>query len=140
MARSDKITIEQKKVEYYSDFLNNFDKNPRTGFLARVTNEESVKQALKNLILTNRGERFQNPMFGSTVRASLFNPMDATTIIAIKESVTEAINMFEPRVELRDVIVIPYENDNHILIKIVFSIRNYISEDFTLDLIVSRVR
>ena len=72
MSRADKNTLEQKKREIYSDFLNNFDQNPFTGVLARVTNEESVAQSLKNITLTNRGERFYNSNKGSRIRSSLF--------------------------------------------------------------------
>lgn len=140
MARYDKITIEQKKVEYYSDFLNDFNKNPVTGYLARVTNEESVKQSIKNIIFTQKGERFYNPSFGSTIQASLFGPMTVTTLMAIKTSVSESINNFEPRAQLYDVIVTPYQDENSVVVKIIFGIKNYINETFSLDLVVTRVR
>ena len=140
MAREDKLTIEQKKIEYYSDFLNDFDKNPVTGFLARVTNEESVKQSIKNIILTGRGERFYNPYFGSTVRSSLFDPMIDTTFIAIKESIIESINNFEPRADLKAVIVTPYKDTNDVFVKIVFGVKNYIEDQFSLELTISRLR
>lgn len=140
MSRADKITIERKKVEYYSDFLNSFDKNPVTGYLAKVTNEESVKQSIKNIILTNRGERFYSPLFGSTVQASLFNPLDNTTLISIRDSIMESINRYEPRAILHQVNVIPRSSDNAVFVKIVFSIKNYVQEEFILDLIVTRVR
>lgn len=138
--RSDKLTIEQKKIEYYSDFLNNFDKNPVTGFLARVTNEEAVKQSIKNIIFTNKGEKPYNPQFGSTVYASLFNPLDATTLIQIRESITESINNFEPRADLKNVIVAPSTEKNAIAVRIIFGIKNYIPADFTLDLTLKRIR
>jgi phage baseplate assembly protein W len=140
MSRADKLTIEQKKIEYYSDFTNDFAKNPVTGFLARVTNEESVKQSIRNIIMTNRGERFYNPSFGSTVYASLFNPFDSTTLIAIKESITESINNFEPRAELKAVIVIPRPDELSVSVKIIFGIKNYIPADYTLDLVLTRLR
>jgi len=140
MARADKLTIEKSKVEYYSDFLNNFEKNPVTGFLARVTNEESVKQSIRNIILTRRGERFYDPLFGSEVMNALFEPMDEATFIAIKESIFDSINNFEPRAILKDVYVRFISSQNAVSIKIIFSIKNYISDSFNLDLIISRVR
>jgi phage baseplate assembly protein W len=140
MSRSDKITIENKKTEYYSDFLNDFSKNPLTGYLSRITNEESIKQSIRNIIMTRKGERFFNPSFGSTIYSSLFNPNDLTTVISIRQSVIESINNFEPRAELIDVIVNPEFDTNHIPVKIIFSIRNFQNEQFELDLIISRVR
>ena len=140
MSRADKITIETNKIEYYSDFMNDFAKNPITGFLAKVTNEESVKQSIRNIIFTNRGERFYNSGFGSTIKSSLFNPLDAITIIAIKESITESINNFEPRANLLEVLVIPNENDNLVNINIVFTIKNISNNPTQVSAVVNRWR
>ena len=91
MARSDIFTPRYKKEERYSDFVTSFNQNPLTGNLAKVTNEESVKQALSNLILTNQGDRFFNSTFGSTIKRSLFEPMDSFTSEKIKPSIMNAI-------------------------------------------------
>lgn len=139
MSLADKITIEQHKIERYSDFTNEFLKNPVTGYLAKVTNEESVKQSIKNLILTRKGERFYNSA-GSLVMDSLFNPMDTANILSIKYSITDTINNFEPRAELLDVVVTPYEDTNSVFIKIIFSIKNTDNSVYAFDLIVSRTR
>lgn len=140
MSKADRITIENKKIEFYSDFLNNFNKNPVTGYLSKVTNEEDIKQSIRNIIFTNKGERFYNPGFGSTVKHSLFNPLDVVTLISVKNSITESINNFEPRAILYDVIVTPDENNNNLFVKIIFGIRNFQNETFSLDLIIQRVR
>ena len=50
MARSDRYTSLTDKPIYYSDFSNNLDVNPATGFLAKITNENSVKNSIKNII------------------------------------------------------------------------------------------
>lgn len=140
MSRADKITIENSKVEYYSDFLTDFDLNPVTGFLAKVTNEEDIKQSIRNIIYTRRGERFYNPGFGSTIMSSLFNPLDVTTIMSIKNSVAESINNFEPRAILYDVSVTPYENENSVVIGITFGIRNFQGQQFNMELLLKRWR
>ena len=72
--RADKYTQVGKKQEFYSDFMNNFVKHPVNNSLARLTNEESVKQSIRNLILTNVGERMFEPDVGSTVNNALFEP------------------------------------------------------------------
>ena len=71
MARADIYTHNYKKEERYSDFLMSFEKNPQSGNLGRVTNEQSIKQSLISLIMTNRGERFYDVNIGSKVKASL---------------------------------------------------------------------
>jgi hypothetical protein len=61
LTRAQTLTGAGKKEEYYSDFLNSFAKTPVGEQLARVLNERSINQALKNIILTNRGERLFQP-------------------------------------------------------------------------------
>lgn len=138
MSRSDKYTPFKKK-EFYSDFLINFDMNPVTGTLARVTNEDSVKQSLKNLILTNRTERPYNPLLGSRINALLFDPLDTFTAQSIKEEIEETIKAFEPRVVLNDVSVYPDEDNNGFTVNIIFSTIN-IPQETRIELFLQRVR
>ena len=105
MARADKNTLEQKKREIYSDFLNNFDQNPFTGVLARVTNEESVAQSIKNLVLTNQGERFYNSSKGSRVRQSLFEMFNQMSADIVKQDLINYLSFYEPRCIINDIIV-----------------------------------
>jgi hypothetical protein len=72
LSRADAISQTQKKIETYSDFSNSFSKHPITKELVTVKNEDSIRQAFKNLILTNIGERPFNPFFGSNVNRTLF--------------------------------------------------------------------
>ncbi len=123
MARSDKFTPFKKK-EYYSDFLINFDMNPVTGTLARVINEDSIKQSLKNLILTNRTERPYNPNVGSRINALLFDPLDNFTAENIKNEIKETIEAFEPRAIINEIFVIPDDERNGFTINIIFSTIN----------------
>ena len=116
MARSDYQTSTRNSDERYSDFLINFDKNPVTGNLARAVNEEAVKNALKNLLLTNRGERFYNSNMGSQIKASLFEPADSVTADIIKTSIEQTIKYQEPRVDLLDVQIFDDEDNNGKLI------------------------
>jgi phage baseplate assembly protein W len=138
MARSDKYTSFKKK-EFYSDFLINFDMNPITGTLARVTNEDSVKQSLKNLILTNRTERPYNPLFGSRLNSLLFDPLDSYTAQNIKEEIEETIKAFEPRVILHEVFVSADEDNNGFIVNIIFSTIN-IPQETRIELFLQRVR
>lgn len=138
MARSDKYTSFKKK-EFYSDFLINFDMNPITGTLARVTNEDSVKQSLKNLILTNRTERPYNPIFGSRINSLLFDPLDSYTAQNIKEEIEETIKAFEPRAILHEVFVSADEDNNGFVVNIIFSTIN-IPQETRIELFLQRVR
>lgn len=140
MSRDLKYTLTEKQQEYYSDFMINFDLNPITGYLAKLTNEDSVKQALKNLVLTNRGERFYNSFIGSRVSSLLFEPMDSVTQTSIENEIRETILNNEPRVELIDIKAIPDFDNNAYNIKIIFSLINKLSEPQELNIVLKRVR
>lgn len=139
MARADIYSPNYKKDERYSDFLLSFNKNPSTGNLGRVINEQSVKQALTTLILTSKGERFYNPNIGSKVKSSLFDPADAMTAQTIRESITESITYYEPRVNLISVEIADDPDNDRYKINIFFNLIN-IPDVLQLDLILKRVR
>ena len=141
MSRADKNTLEQKKREIYSDFLINFDQNPFTGVLARVTNEESVAQSLKNITLTNRGERFYNSNKGSRIRSSLFELFDSGMFDAIKLDLQDMYSYYEPRAIINDIIIQPETLDlNSLNVSIIFSIINIPGQNFQVSLNVQRIR
>ena len=141
MSRADKNTLEQKKREIYSDFLNNFDQNPFTGVLARVTNEESVAQSIKNLVLTNQGERFYNSSKGSRVRQSLFEMFNQMSADIVKQDLIDYLSFYEPRCIINDIIVQGDTLDlNSFNIDIIFQIINIPGQNFQVSLNVQRIR
>ena len=64
ITRADTLTATQKKLEYYSDFLDNFDRSPIGNELGRAVNEKSVNQSIRNLLFTDYGERMFQPTIG----------------------------------------------------------------------------
>jgi phage baseplate assembly protein W len=139
MARADIQTATYNPDERYSDFLMNFDKNPITGNLAKVTNEEAVKQAIKNLVLTNQGERLYNRTMGSKVRTSLFDPADAMTAEMIRTTIEQTITYHEPRANLLGVEIFDDSDNNAYKVNIYFNLIN-IPDVIQLDLILKRAR
>ena len=140
MSRSDFRTLERKKSIIYSDFMDTFDKNPITGFLAIKTNEDSVKQAIKNLILTNVGERFYDSRKGSKIRASLFELVDFTSLELMRLKIIEAIQQYEPRASNIMVRVHDDIQRNAFSVSIVFNIINIIGQPSNLNLTIQKVR
>ena len=138
--RADNYSLEQKKTEIYSDFLNSFEQNPLTGLLARVTNEESVKQSLKNIILTNVGERFYDSNKGSKIKQSLFELYDPGTIEIIQIQLSEAIAAYEPRAVIQNIRLQEDIERGGYYVTLIFSIINIPDQTFTLDVSMQRVR
>ena len=139
--RIDKLTgkSQHRNKEFYSDFLANFNKHPETDFLVKNINAAAVKRAIRNLLLTMKGERPFQPNYGSGLRALLFEPMVDSTTELIKGLITEAIEQNEPRVRLLEVVVVPNEISQVYNIGIAFEIiNNPEPEEVTIEL--ERVR
>lgn len=140
--RIDKITGRdrvQGRGASYSDIYTNFNRHPETGALVRLVDEASVKRSLRNLILTNRGERMFQPTLGTDLYKMLFDNMSPVTEDLIKTYITDAINDYEPRVSLITVRVIGNELTNSYDVAIVFEIINSTTPS-TLNLTLRRVR
>ncbi len=140
MSRADRYTVEQKKIERYSDFPTNFDVNPASGWLARLTNEEAVKQSIKNLMLTSLGERFYDANKGSRILNSLFEILDLTDIEVIKLQAREVIESYEPRANLLDLRLDEDLDGNAYSLTFIFSIINIPDQPFDVTINVKRVR
>jgi phage baseplate assembly protein W len=140
MSRADRITPKSIQSEYYSDFLMNLDRNPISGELARVNNERSVVRAMKNLILTRRGERFFDSTIGCGIDNYLFEPMDDVTADLIRTSIETTITQHEPRVELKLVDVQPREDMNAYVIAITYALVNAPAQFLSFSTVLKRVR
>lgn len=143
MARADKFTLTRKKFVVYTDFGNNFEKNPFTGFLAKYENEDAVKQSLSNLLRTQLGERFYDSKKGSKLADLLFENPSFMDLELAKANIRDVIGRYEKRVLLRDVrFTNPTESIdvNEIYITIVFQIQNILDEEFELNFNIQRVR
>lgn len=139
MSRADKLTSTVKKDLIYSDFLLNMDKHPLNGGLARLSNEDSVKQSIKNLLLTEVYERPYQPDLGSKIYSLLFEPMDVMTVELLRTTIVNTIKLYEPRADRVAAYVYPVEERNEYNINIIFSLVNTIGE-IQLDLIIKRIR
>ena len=139
MARADKFTALSRTPIYYSDFTSNFDLNPQTGYLATLTNAEAVVNSIRNLVLTNKFERFYQPNVGSKVQSLLFDLNDIPTQQLLVTTITETIRNYEPRAMTVGVSVVQVMDANQIQINIVFSLLN-ITQPISFNLILKRVR
>jgi phage baseplate assembly protein W len=125
--------------EIYSDFLHTFLPHPNTGQISRKTNEDAIKLALRNLIMTNKYERLRNPEYGGHIHKYLFEPFNEVTNSVIRRNVKETIEKYEPRVYVEDVIVRGEEETNQLFISI-FYIIIMSEEKQQLDLTLYRAR
>jgi phage baseplate assembly protein W len=123
----------------FSDLDLNFTKNPVTLDVTRRYDEDAVKTALKNLILTANYERPFHSEIGSPIKKLLFEPATPMLGAMLKRTIQDTINTFEPRVNIIDIICVVAPDENTINVSIEFTILNT-TAPLTLDLTLQRTR
>ena len=88
-----------------------FQKNPLTNDLIVQKDANAIAQSVRNLVLTDPGERFFNPDLGTGISQSLFENIDVISASQIQVYVENTIRNYEPRVRLQEVVILPdYSN------------------------------
>jgi phage baseplate assembly protein W len=83
----------------YSDLDLSLTLHPDFHDIIPLEDLDAVKNAVRNLILTNFYERPFQPFTAGNLQAFLFEPADRFTIISIKESIKNVLRRHEPRVD-----------------------------------------
>jgi phage baseplate assembly protein W len=96
--------------------------NPLTRDVVDIKNETAIARSVRNLILTEPGERLFGNQIGSKVSKSLFENIDVTSAAIIKNEIINTIENYEPRVILTDVIIDPMFDDNAFNVSIFYNI------------------
>jgi phage baseplate assembly protein W len=86
-----------------------------SGSFALVSREREIEEAIRIVVGTAPGERPLRPDFGCRVHDHVFAPADATTEGLIAADVLEALERWEPRIQVAEVDVAPDEDDPSLL-------------------------
>jgi phage baseplate assembly protein W len=132
------FTPRTKKVNLYSDFYKDLRTSPISKDLALLKDEDAVKRAIRNLILTDPGERLMQPNLGAGIREMLFENMTPGTLKLIEERVVDTIEIYEPRAELIDVAVEQID-EQQVNVTVLFYVTNE-EQPIQLDVILERNR
>ena len=93
-------------------------------FISNYQTKDSIKNNLINFLLTNPGERIENPTFGAGLRAYIFTQIETNNFEYIKEDLQDKINDNFPNVKLNNLEVFEDVNENTIRVTIDYSIPN----------------
>ena len=107
----------------YSDLNLNMIPHPQKKDIIPVVGENAVKNAVRTLIVTNFFERPFQPNLGANLRSLLFEPADAITRLAIKDTIENILERHEPRIENINVLVATTHDETEYNIVVVFSIK-----------------
>jgi phage baseplate assembly protein W len=105
----------------FSDIDLTFTNKP-SGDLYKKADAAAVKQAVKNLLLTNRTEKPFQPTFGGDLNNLLFELVDNDTAYEIEALITQSITKFEPRALVQRVITNLQPDANSISVTVRFQV------------------
>ena len=112
----------------YSDLDFDFTRHPVTGDIIKVVDATSVKRGIRNILLTENTERLFQPEVGSGIKGLLFEQMSDITAQLLEDQVRAAIESWEDRAEVLEIIVTPDEDYNRYTVAVTFRIVNQLEE------------
>ena len=115
------MPLERVKQEF-KDVSMSFKVNPLNDDLIALKNSSAIARSIRNIVFTQPGEKFFNPNFGSRVSESLFDNVDNSSAIVIRDEIRNSIKNFEPRVKLLNVFVRPNSQFNEMNVTIEYEI------------------
>lgn len=94
-------------------------------FKQTFSTTEAIKANIRNLLLTNNGERPINPSFGNGLNNLVFEQDEEITKEKIRDTIITTINRFIPSVTVNSITFKDRVNDNTIQFEIIFSLKKY---------------
>lgn len=82
----------------YSDLNLSLPIHPNKKDIIPLKDLDAIKQSLKNIILTNKGEKLFMPTFGGNITSYLFENPDVFTMTALRNEIEFLIKRFEKRI------------------------------------------
>lgn len=73
------------------------------GDIETVTGEADIREAIRVILGTAKGERVMRPAFGCAIHDHVFAAVTPATLGSIERDIREALDRWEPRIEVESV-------------------------------------
>ena len=113
---------QQRVNQKFKDISMSFDTNPLNNDLIGLKDSSAIARSIRNIVFTQPGEKFFQPDFGSKISESLFEIVDDSSAITIRDEIRSSIINYEPRVKLGQVYVKPNPAENEMNVTITYEI------------------
>ena len=131
-------TILSNKVVSSKDIDLTFAKKT-SGDIYKKENAAAVKQAIKNLLLTNFSEKPFQPKFGGNLNSFLFALNTDIDDDDLREQIMQSIEIFEPRARVLNITSNLKDDSHEIKVTVTFQVIST-SETLTTDVNITRLR
>ena len=129
-----------RNVKQYVDLDLFFGKKNSDRDINTVTDIQSVKRSIRNLVLLNHYEKPFHPEIASGIRDMLFENITPIVGNVLARKVEDVINNYEPRARLISVRSLPDVDRNGYEIVVTFYVVNATTELIELSLLLERLR
>jgi phage baseplate assembly protein W len=96
----------------------------RNGSVRLVSGTEECDAAIRMILSTVPGERVMRPDFGCSMWEQLFAPLTASTLGLIEQAVREALERWEPRIELESVEAVGEQSTGTVHITVAYRVKS----------------
>lgn len=91
-------------------------------FTSTFTTQDQAMSNLKNLLLTRKGERPLQPLFGTDIPSLLFENITQALLDELKSGVARDIKFWLPYINMKEIVVENLADENRVNISFSFSI------------------
>lgn len=103
--------------------------------LDQQTDTRLIKNDILQLLLTNFNERRMRRNFGTNIRKFPFESGDSQSISELRNTIISAIDTFEKRVKVKDVIITSDLDSNRISISVLCALTNNPNVELSVELV-----
>jgi len=114
----------KRSVKVYKDLNLDFQQNSATKDIQKITDVESVKRSVRNLINLNYYEKPFHPEIGSNLRGLLFENITAQISHYMSKQIELLIKNYEPRCRMVEVVNRPDIDRNGYSVSVSFYVVN----------------
>jgi len=104
-----------------------------------LKDDAAIKNAVKNLLVSNFFERPFQPTLGANLRGLLFEPADAITKLDLKQGIRRVLDTHEPRIKVLNIKVLDESDNNSYRIAVNFLIKEYDTAE-SVEIVLRRLR
>lgn len=95
------------------------------GSIQLSSETNNLEESIRIILGTKLGERVYRPNFGSRLSELVFEPMNIQVLLMIRLYVQEALEMWEPRIIIQDIITEPDPINGYVNINIIYHPKQY---------------
>jgi len=98
--------------------------NAPSVFNSTYTTKDSIKNNLINFFLTNKNERYFNPLFGGDLRNFIFEQISTDNLDTLKQNIQTQTSLHFSNIIINSLDIFAVPDSNQIIVELYYSIKN----------------